>query len=159
MTDYHIKVLDPISNDARDFIAGRLADFNEPFVGPNETIKVVLGVDTDTGERVAGLSAEIYYNVMAIDLLWVDESVRGKGLGKRLIDQAERIARHSGCTMIHLDTFDFQAPRFYEKLGFERWGVLGPFPNGHQRYYYRKMITKKPTSSAWGTRNNIDKDR
>lgn len=154
MTEYHVKVLDPTTSEARDFIAARLADFNEPFVGPEDMIKVVLGVDSGSGERVAGLSAVIYYKAMSIDFLWVDESVRGENLGKLLVDQAERIARHSGCLMIHLDTFDFQAPRFYEKLGFERWGVLGPFPNGHQRYYYRKLLVRKPTSSEWGLKHD-----
>jgi GNAT superfamily N-acetyltransferase len=150
MTVYHVKVLDPTNDIARDYIADRLAEFNAPFVGEDEPIKVVLGVDSDEREQVAGLSAVIYYHVMSIELLWVHEDVRGQGVGKRLLEQAERIARHSGCSMIHLDTFDFQAPTFYEKLGFERWGILGPYPNGHQRYFYRKMIVKKPTSSAWG---------
>ena len=150
MTEYHIKVLDPTNNIARDFIAAQLGKFNEPFVGEDDPIRVVLGVDSDEGERVAGLLAVISYQVMAIDLLWVHENVRGQGVGKKLVEQAERIAKHSGCTMLHLDTFDFQAPKFYEKLGFERWGVLGPFPNGHQRFYYRKLISRKPTSSAWG---------
>lgn len=148
--DYHVKVLDSTNNVARNYIAERLAEFNEPFVGADEPVKVVLGVDSEDGEHVAGLSAVIYYHVMTIDLLWVRETVRGLGLGKRLLEQVERIARHSGCGMIHLDTFDFQAPKFYEKLGFERWGVLGPYPGGHQRFFYRKVLVKKPTSSSWG---------
>ena len=156
MTEYHIKVLDPTNNIARDFIEKKLAEFNEPFVGPDEPMKVIFGVDSDEGIQVAGLSAVIYYQVMSIELLWVHESVRDQGVGKRLLEQAERIARHSGCKMLHLDTFDFQAPKFYEKLGFERWGILGPYPNGHQRYFYRKMIVKRPSSSAWGYKKNIE---
>jgi GNAT superfamily N-acetyltransferase len=143
MTEYHIKILDPTTDEARGFIQDRLGKFNEPYVGEDDPAKIVLGVDTDSGDRVAGLSAVIYYKVMSIDLLWVNESVRRIGVGKKLIDQAERIARRRGCVMIHLDTFDFQAPRFYEKLGYERWGVLGPYPNGHQRIFYRKLIEQK----------------
>ena len=153
MGDYHIKVLDPANDVERDFIEKRLAAFNAPYVGPDDPVKVILGVDDDNGDRVAGLSAVIYYQVMTIDLLWVHERVRGQGIGKRLVQQAERIARHSGCRMIHLDTFDFQAPGFYEKLGFERWGILGPYPNGHKRIYYQKQISRKPDSSDWGYRN------
>ncbi|MEE4195488.1 MAG: GNAT family N-acetyltransferase [Anaerolineae bacterium] len=148
--------MDPTTSEARDFIASRLGEFNQPYVGSDEPIKVVLGVDTETGDLVGGLSAQIYYRVMSIDLLWVDQRVRGQGVGKILIHQAEKIARRSGCVMIHLDTFDFQAPSFYEKMGFERWGELGPYPNGHKRYYYRKMIVRKPTSSAWGYKKEIE---
>lgn len=156
MTEYRVKVLDPTTDEARDFIAARLGEFNAPYIGNNEPLKVVLGIDDEWGVLVGGLAAVIEYQAMSIHLLWVDASVRGQGVGKILIHQAEKIARRSKCIMIYLDTFDFQAPRFYEKLGFERWGELGPFPNGHKRYYYRKLMKRKPTSSAWGYKKGME---
>ena len=148
--------MDPTTNEARDYISARLGEFNAPFIGNDEPLKFVLGIDDEWGNLVGGLSAAIEYHVMEIELLWVDASVRGQGVGKTLIHQAEKIALRSGCVMVHLDTFDFQAPKFYEKLGFELWGELGPFPNGHKRYYYRKIIKRKPTSSAWGYKKGMD---
>ena len=155
MSEYRVKVLDPTTNEARDFIAAQLSKFNAPYVGSDESLRIVLGIDDEWGTLVGGLAAVINYRVMSIQLLWVDANERGQGVGKTLIYQAEKIARRSKCVMIHLDIFDFQAPKFYEKLGFERWGELGPFPNGHKRFYYRKLMKRKPTSSAWGYKKDI----
>ena len=49
-------------------------------------------------------------------------------------------ARGRGCTTAMVDTFDFQAPRFYEAEGYTIWGVLEGYPPGHQRFYLRKTL-------------------
>lgn len=50
----------------------------------------------------------------------IDESVRGLGLGTRLIEEAIARAREHQCCLVQLTT-DKQRPealKFYEKLGF-----------------------------------------
>ena len=54
--------------------------------------------------------------------------------------RAEELAVEQGCNTIYLDTFDFQAPGFYEKLGFKVFGTLQDYPTGHQRFYLVKQI-------------------
>ena len=56
--------------------------------------------------------------------------------------QAEALALARGCDAIFLDTFDFQAPGFYEKLGFEVFGVLPDYPRGHKRFYMVKQLAQ-----------------
>lgn len=138
--EYHVKIIDPSSEEERDFLFECLMAFHLPFLGKNQERKVVLGVDDEAERRIAGLAATISYDTMYIERLWVDESVRSSGIGHKLMQQAERIAKHSGCRMIHLFTYDFQAPGFYERLGFEQWGVLEGFPNGHCQLHYRKLM-------------------
>ncbi|MNJ78333.1 hypothetical protein D3C77_760620 [compost metagenome] len=53
---------------------------------------------------------------------------------------AEDLAREKGCVGIWLDTFDFQAPGFYQKLGFTEFGQLEDFPPGHKRFYFQKRL-------------------
>ncbi|MDQ1143849.1 ribosomal protein S18 acetylase RimI-like enzyme [Bacillus sp. SORGH_AS 510] len=65
-----------------------------------------------------------------VDVLWVDESLRGQGKGQELIQIAETFAREKGCTLMRLETFSFQAPEFYKKLGFKEIGKLDNFPKG-----------------------------
>ena len=77
---------------------------------------------------------------MYIDILWVDEGARGQGLGTKLLEDAQRIARENQCTLIHLDTFDFQAKDFYLRHGFHLFGVLEGCPEGHCRYYLSKKL-------------------
>ena len=137
--EYHIKIIDPTNEEERKFLFDRLMEFNLPFLGKNQERKVILGVDDEENQRVAGLAATISYGTMYIERLWVAQGVRGMGIGSKLMGQAERIARHSGCGMIHLFTYDFQAPGFYERLGYEQWGALEGFPNGHCQLHYRKI--------------------
>ncbi len=98
-------------------------------------------IKDDSGKILAGIVGQKYYcNAAYIDLLWVDEESRGLGLGSQLLNQFESIARELNCMMVHLDTFDFQAPIFYEKNGYELYGTLTDNPIGHKRFYYTKKL-------------------
>jgi GNAT superfamily N-acetyltransferase/uncharacterized protein YndB with AHSA1/START domain len=92
------------------------------------------------GEVVAGLIGATYWDWFYLDLLWVREDLRGQGHGRRLVEQAEDEARRRGAKYAYLDTFSFQAPAFYDKLGYQVFGQLPEFPGGHQRYFYAKTL-------------------
>ncbi|MGN0144593.1 MAG: GNAT family N-acetyltransferase, partial [Clostridium sp.] len=84
---------------------------------------------------------EMYcWNCLYIDVLWVSEEYRKHGLGSRLLNEIESIATEKGCHLIHLDTFDFQAKDFYIKHGYEVFGVLDECPEGHKRYFLKKIF-------------------
>ena len=68
------------------------------------------------------------------------EEYRKMGYGAQLLQELEKVAKEEKCSMIHLDTFDFQAKGFYEKNGFEVFGTLENCPPGHARYYMKKEI-------------------
>lgn len=76
-----------------------------------------------------------------IELICVDQTQRGQGLGSQLMEKVEQKARDVGCIGMHLTTFEFQAPEFYESHGFESFAVLDDFPTiGHQRHYMIKKF-------------------
>jgi GNAT superfamily N-acetyltransferase len=75
-----------------------------------------------------------------VELLAVPEEHRGAGYGIRLMEQAERIARVNECIGLWLDTYEFQARGFYEKLGFEVFGTLDDHPVGQRRFFLRKRF-------------------
>jgi predicted N-acetyltransferase YhbS len=104
-----------------------------------ETVALVVR-DDQTDEVIGGLYAEIFYRWLFIELLAIPENVRGEGIGSRLIGMAEAVARDKHCVGIYLDTFDFQAPAFYERHGFTRFGTLDDFPPGHQRFFLQKRL-------------------
>jgi ribosomal protein S18 acetylase RimI-like enzyme len=100
-----------------------------------------LVVKNTDGEILAGLLGKKYYmNAAYIDTLWVDNNYRGKGLGTQLLKKFEGIVKTLNCHLIHLDTFDFQAPEFYEKNGYKIYGTLDDNPIGHKRFYYYKIV-------------------
>lgn len=105
------------------------ADKTEHRFGPPQTVALALK-DPDTGKSVGGLTARVSYSRMFVELLFIPESLRGQGLGEKLIEEAETVARKMGCTGIWLDTFSFQAPGFYKKLGFIEFGALPDYPPG-----------------------------
>ena len=92
------------------------------------------------GDPVGGLWGRCSYDWLFIELLAVPEAHRGAGHGRALMERAERIARAHGCTGIWLDTYDFQARGFYERLGFDLFGTLDDHPAGRQRFFLRKRF-------------------
>ncbi|MER2519281.1 MAG: GNAT family N-acetyltransferase [Bdellovibrionales bacterium] len=89
---------------------------------------------------VAGLLAYVHPGWCYIDLLWVEESKRNQGLGQALMQRAEQEAISRDCHSIWLWTQDFEAPGFYEKLGYARFTTFENFIPNHQRIGYRKRI-------------------
>lgn len=83
------------------------------------------------GALAGGLSGRTWAYWLHVDLLWVDARHRGLGLGSRLLAEAERLARDDrACTRSRLETWDFQAPDFYRKQGYEVVGAVEDYPPG-----------------------------
>ena len=74
--------------------------------------------------------------------LWVALPYRKQGIGSELMAGAERAAREQGCRAAYLDTFTFQAPKFYERLGYWEFGRLNDFPPGHARIWFSKALSE-----------------
>ena len=114
--------------------------YNGNRAGPLQFQKFVLGVRGPGEELLGGLVAMQYWNAMHIDLLWVHEELRGRGVGKDLMQRAEAALRARGGEIIFLSTWSFQAPGFYEKLGFSPFGTLQGVPPGGSRVWYAKRL-------------------
>ena len=95
----------------------------------------------ERGALIGGAYGYVNWNWLFINLVWIHESVRGGGHGRRMILALERAARARGCTHAHLDTFSFQARPFYEKLGYEVFSTLDDYPPGHQRFFMKKALS------------------
>ena len=79
--------------------------------------------------------------LVAVDVLWVDEGHRGQGLGAAVLAHVEAQARAQGARRVELNTFGFQAPGFYEKQGYRRFGAIEPAVGEHGHYFYVKDLT------------------
>ena len=78
--------------------------------------------------------------VLYVDLLWIDEAHRGGGAGATLLRLAEDEAKRRGARQARVNTFSFQAPGFYEKMGYGRLAVLEDHPPGHKTVYFDKKL-------------------
>lgn len=127
--------------DEANYVRNKLIEFNSKQV-PNGVYEEVNLCVKDRGERIiAGLNSVICWNWMEIDILWVDDEHRRSGHGKRLLEEAEEIARSKQCTFIKLNTFSFQAPEFYKKYGYKEMAVIENAPLGSKHYYFIKELT------------------
>jgi GNAT superfamily N-acetyltransferase len=142
MTDPRIDVDEMPAPELRQAIGGLLGDYNTSKVGVSrpEPIAVLLR-DPASNDLIGGLWGIVIADWLFVELLFVPETCRRRGLGASLMKQAEAIAARRGCVGVRLDTFTFQAPRFYEKLGYQVFGRLDDHPRGHQRIYYCKTFT------------------
>lgn len=95
----------------------------------------------DENENVLGAVVVTFlWNGMEINSLWVDESVRGEGWGKKLMEEVEKEGRKRGCTIAYTNTFSWQAPEFYKNLGYKLYGKLDDFPRGSSLSYFVKQL-------------------
>ncbi|HLL77918.1 MAG TPA: GNAT family N-acetyltransferase [Ktedonobacteraceae bacterium] len=78
---------------------------------------------------------------LEVSVIWVDEQIRQHGLGRRLMEEAEREAWQRGCRYARLATGNYQAPEFYEQLGYSLYGQLENCPPGETVYYFWKEIS------------------
>ncbi|MEI5099475.1 GNAT family N-acetyltransferase [Streptomyces sp. PmtG] len=92
-------------------------------------------------ELVGGLSGHTWAGWLHVSLLWVAEGARGAGLGGRLLAEGERVARvERGCRRARLETWDFQAPDFYQKYGYEVVCAIPDYPEGVTEYTLTKPL-------------------
>ena len=123
-----------------DFVREALLEFNTAFVGKDgHTPLNLVEYDAD-GNVIAGIVGGTYWGWMYVDVLWVHEEHRGKGIGSRLLAAAEQEALRRGCHHVHLDTMSWQAPGFYQKQGYETIGILPDIPVGNLKYLLMKTL-------------------
>jgi GNAT superfamily N-acetyltransferase len=83
---------------------------------------------------------ERIWHWLTIDTMWVDADARGRGIGTALLGAIEAEGRGRGCRWVDVTTFDFQAPEFYRRAGYEQYGVKHDYPPGHTNYFFRKDL-------------------
>ena len=92
-------------------------------------------------EILGGVDGYTHWQWLFVSHLWVQDVLRGHGVGRRLMAMIEDEARVRGCRASWLDTFSFQAPGFYEAIGYRRFGELMDFPPGSNRHFlWKKLI-------------------
>jgi GNAT superfamily N-acetyltransferase len=98
--------------------------------------------DPDSDDVTGGLYGQFDHGWAFVKLLIVPEAYRGVGLGRQLMEAAEALARRHNCEGMWLDTFDFQARPFYEKLGFTVFGELEAGNHADGRYFLKKRFAE-----------------
>ena len=92
------------------------------------------------GNLRGGLIADTYWTWLDIDDFWLPENVRGNGVGRLMLQAAEKEAVRRGCRYAKLETFSFQARGFYERCGYKVVGELCDYPPGSSLFWMVKEL-------------------
>ena len=109
----------------------KLRQYNEGFVGEYpEQQYIRLNARDQHGRLLGGLRSFVFLYWLNIEVLFVEADVRGLGLGSRLLAEAERQAIALGAQNAKLETFEWQAPAFYRKHGYEEYARIDGYSQG-----------------------------
>ena len=135
----HIRLDNTESQKAQE-IGDLIRSYNRSKREAAESEPLNLYVEDDSGQVMAGLVAETFGNWLEIEYLFVKEDLRGQGIGSQLLQQAESEAKKKNCRFAFVNTYQFQAPSFYQKHGYKEVFTLKDYPYTGQRHYYQKDL-------------------
>jgi GNAT superfamily N-acetyltransferase len=122
------------------FLAERIYEFNAAATGYVDGKLLAGSIRSDAGEVIAGFTGHTWGGCCEISYVWVRDGHRGRGLGRALLRAAETEAQRRSCVQVVLLTHSFQAPEFYERLGYERRYAIEGRPMGHSDIVYVKLL-------------------
>jgi GNAT superfamily N-acetyltransferase len=133
---------DAVEDHARDTIVSQVVAYNNSMAGPGHGRSLFVVVRDAQGQVTGGLSGATSRGWLFIDHLIVPTADRKQGLGTKIVTMAEHEAVARGCSDAWLNTFEFQARGFYERLGYVCFGELLDYPKGFSRFFMKKSLAR-----------------
>jgi GNAT superfamily N-acetyltransferase len=135
-----IVVSDSVDPRFEDAIGKGLDEFNLQASGLSDRLPLsVIVKDPDSGEALGGIVGRTSLGLAFLDLFHLPASLRGSGIGTKILKAFEDEARERGCRSAVLYTISFQAPGFYEKNGWVRFGEIES-DQGTSRIFMSKKL-------------------
>ena len=141
LTPPEIIVTDIIDPETEQAISGGLNRFNDETTGYTDRHPLAVIIrDPATGVTIGGATGRSSLGLLFLDLFYLSPSLRGSGLGTEILRRFEAEGRRRGCSTAVLYTISFQAPGFYEKQGWRRFGEIPCAPPGTSRIFMTKEL-------------------
>jgi GNAT superfamily N-acetyltransferase len=146
MPELDIILTDGPSDAERHAVGGGLSRFNDAVTGIADRRPLAVLVRTRRPDQgiIGGLIGRTSLGLLFITEMFLPESLRGGGIGRRIVTTAEDEARRRGCIASVLYTISFQAPGFYQRLGYSEFGRVECLPPGTARIFMRKDLRSSP---------------
>ncbi len=137
-----VVVTDPdLIAEAEKVIGAGLSAFNDEVTGINDRHPLAVVIrDPSTGAVLGGAAGRTSLGLLFINVFHLPKHLRGTGLGSRVLHLVEEEAQRRGCCSGVLLTISFQAPAFYERHGWRRFGEVPCHPPGTSRIYMMKEL-------------------
>ena len=128
------------SEDDINTIRNGLRTYNRKYWGDTKNVPYVIKIQAENESVIGGAFFYVFGNWLELEYVWIEEAYRHRGIGKRLVEKVEIVAIEEGCKKSCLNTFDFQARYFYEKLGYRVEYIKEHIPIENTRYYMEKEL-------------------
>ena len=143
-----IKINNDNNKKLKTIIDKRLSSFNKEHCQWFKKLDLIKGYEEkeynfiayDGEKLIGGATGFIKYKWYFLDMLFVDEQYRKKGIGSKLISCIEELAKKENLLGVRIETWDFQAREFYEKNGYEVYAEFDDCPPGTVDYFLKKRF-------------------
>ena len=153
----YVVASDPTEEEVKKFQQGlesyNMEKTNGEFNSPQPWHNLVL--KDEEGTVIGGILTSTLYWTQYLEVLWVDENYRGLGYGRDLVMEAQRLAKEIGCISSHVYTFSWQAPDFYQAVGYD---LIVTYDGYHSRIKEHILMTRFDSLDAKKT-PKTDPDR
>lgn len=126
--------------EAEKAIRDPLVAYNLARFGESDKRDLNITIRDDGNTVTGGLVGYTGRGWLYVQLLFVPETMRGRGTAAKLLAMAEEEARKRGCMGAYIDTMNPDALRTYERYGFTRIGSLGPLSSGQSITWLEKRF-------------------
>jgi ribosomal protein S18 acetylase RimI-like enzyme len=152
-----------INIEREAYLTDRLVAFNRANTSalplePVAPLPIQISILDASGRVLGGLIGRTHAipEWLEISIIWIEESARRSGLGRRLMAEAEQEARRRGCRYARVITSDFQAPGFYRRIGYRDYGTLENCPPGETVYYLWRQLDRRDTPLSGESSDTVD---
>jgi GNAT superfamily N-acetyltransferase len=125
-----LTLTDTLPETARDAILSGIKAHNDTLLGPTDRQDLFIPITADDGAVDGGLTGYTGRGWLYVELLFVPERLRGRGLAGQLLTIAEEEAKRRGCIGAYIDTINPVACRAYERAGYQVFGRIENFTRG-----------------------------
>lgn len=110
--NYAIRLTDVPEEATRRAVLDPLVAYNRVKTGRDDHRPLILTIEDSDAQVIGGLWGRTAYDWLFVELLFVPESVRGRGVGKDLLSRAEREAVTRAVTVPGLTPSNFRRAGF-----------------------------------------------
>ena len=135
-----IKVESNNHQQTAEFLSKKIVEYNRKHWGETQKQPISVCYRDTNNNILAGGSGSTFGNWLMIERLWVDDNLRGQGVGQQVLETMEKEAKRRKCQFAFLDTLEFQAKGFYENNGYQVQAQQNDYPLTGSRYYLMKIL-------------------
>jgi GNAT superfamily N-acetyltransferase len=119
-----------------------LVEYNRTYLEHIDDQDFALLMHNNEEELLGGMTGKLLKGEsLFVQFFWVSDKIRGQGYGQKLMQSLEMLARLHGVKNLYLDTYTFQAPKFYQAAGFVEVGRFTDYlGKGIDKIFYQKSI-------------------